>query len=71
MSGFIGFGRQSTPGPATTVTKTYRFLTSTQEECSICERVDERDRMHYVGCDDHGGDERYVCDASHPAEETA
>jgi hypothetical protein len=66
--GFIGFGRESTPGPETTVRKTYRVLTSMQEMCEICERIDERARMHYVGCDDDGAG-LYVCDAAHPAQD--
>jgi hypothetical protein len=67
MNGYIGLAKESTPGPLTTPTTTYRVIASTQEVCEICDRVDERVSMHYAGWDEASEDSIYICDAAHPA----
>lgn len=64
MSDYFGIGKQTVAGPATTPAIFFPCLTSTQESCHICGRIDERDRMHFVGSGGEG-DALYVCDDQH------
>lgn len=72
MRGSIAFGRESLRGPLTTSPRTFEIMADTQEKCVICERVDERARMHHVGIEYLYGDDvgsLYVCSSPHPPPE--
>jgi hypothetical protein len=60
------FGKQTTGGPATAPTRFYPVIQSHQEMCEVCDRIDDRERMHLVTLDE-SGDGIYVCDKAHAA----
>lgn len=60
MKGWIGFGRESTPGPVATTAFFVPFVGAGQESCEQCGAIRSRDDLTFVGSTPDG-DPLYLC----------